>query len=131
MQTTSRSTFAAAAIVAAGGMLAAGLALRPAVAGVAGPNPNTVVKCTNASPCQTYKNTIGAGLEGINVTKTAAAGLEGLGGTFGIGVLGTGGSSGIGLEGTGGDYGVYATGGDWATIPRIRARSVMASFAAQ
>lgn len=113
MRTQSRSIFAAAAIVAAGGLLAAGLALRPASAGVAGPNPNAVVKCTTASPCETYKNTNGAGLEGINVTKNAAAGLEGLGGPYGIGVLGTGGSSGIGLEGSGGDYGVYGTGGDW------------------
>jgi len=113
VRTKSSPIFAAAAIVAAGGMLAAGLALRPAFAGVAYPSPDAVVKCSSASPCQTYKNTNSAGLEGINVTKTGAAGLEGLGGVFGIGVLGTGGTSGIGLEGTGGDYGVYATGGDW------------------
>ena len=113
VQTKSRPIFAAAAIVAASGMLAAGVALRPAIAGVYGPSPDAVVKCSSASPCQTYKNTNSAGLEGINTTKTGSAGLEGLGGTYGIGVLGTGGSSGIGLEGTGGDYGVYATGGDW------------------
>jgi hypothetical protein len=113
MRSPSRSIFAASAIVAAGGLLAAGLALKPASAGVAGPKPNAVVSCSKSNPCQTYKNTIGAGLEGINVTATSGAGLEGLGGPYGIGVMGTGGSSGIGLEGTGGDYGVYGIGGDW------------------
>jgi hypothetical protein len=116
MRTQSNSIFAAAAIVAAGGLLAAGLALRPASAGVVGPSPNAVVNCSKAAPCQTYKNTNGAGLEGINVTKTAAAGLEGLGGPLGIGVVGTAGDSGTGLQGSGGDYGVYGTGGDWGVF---------------
>jgi hypothetical protein len=116
MRNLSSSFFAAAAIVAAGGLLAAGVALRPASAGVAGPSPNAVVNCSKLSPCQTYKNTKGAGLEGVNVTTTSGVGLEGSGGTYGIGVQGTGGSGGTGgtgVEGTGGDYGVYGNGGDW------------------
>jgi hypothetical protein len=113
-----RPTLAAAAIVAAAGALAAGVALVPASAGSTGPNPDAIVKCTSSSPCQTYKNTgLGAALEGINTKNSAVAnGLVGSAGTFGNGVLGFAGASGNGISGQGGNTGVSGTGGNWGVF---------------
>lgn len=110
-----RPAFAAASVVAAAGILAAGLALRPAIAGV---SPNASVVCTSSSFCQTYKNkgTNGA-LQGI-ATKGQAAGLSGINtnSAIGVGVTGSGGTSGNGVNGYGGNTGVSGTGGTWGVF---------------
>lgn len=113
-----RPALSAAAIVAAAGALAAGVALMPASAGSSGVSPDALVKCTSSSPCQTYKNTgLGAALEGINTKNSAFTnGLVGSAGTFGNGVAGFAGSSGNGVTGSGGNTGVSGTGGTWGVF---------------
>jgi len=116
---TIKPTIAAAAIVAAAGVLGAGLALKPAVAGSTGPNPFATVKCTSGTPCQVYKNTgLGAGLQGINTKNNSpfTSGLIGSAGTFGNGVTGFAGTSGNGVNGQGGNTGVSGTGGTWGVF---------------
>ncbi|HEY7994487.1 MAG TPA: hypothetical protein VID24_09760 [Candidatus Eremiobacteraceae bacterium] len=116
---TIKPTIAAAAIVVAAGALAAGLALKPAIAGPTGPNPDLSVTCTSGSPCQTYKNKgLGAGIEGINTKNNSSftSGVVGSAGTFGNGVNGFAGTSGNGVNGTGGNTGVSGTGGTWGVF---------------
>src|SRR5690348_11274762 len=88
-----RPMIGASVVVAAAGILGAGLALSPASA-VVGPSsagPDAAVTCTSGSPCQTYKNKgLGAGVEGIN-TKNSP---------FGSGVIGNATQAGIGVTGT-------------------------------
>jgi hypothetical protein len=110
-----RPAIAASSIVAAAGILAAGLALRPAFAGSDGVHPFAYVKCTSGSPCQTYKNTsTGAGLQGINTSSSPfASGLIGSAGQYANGVSGNAGTYGNGVNGSGGNTGVSGTGGTW------------------
>jgi hypothetical protein len=110
--------FAAAAIVAAGGLLAAGIALRPAFAGAAGPSPDGTVKCSSASPCQIYKNSgMGPALQGVSGNnKMVVDAITGTAGTFGNGVNGFAGSSGNGVNGQAGNTGVNGTGGTWGVF---------------
>jgi hypothetical protein len=76
-----RPVFAAVGIVAAAGILAGGLALRPAFAhgGPAQVGPLAVVHCVSNSPCETYSNQgHSVGLEGVNSNSSFdGAGLEG------------------------------------------------------
>jgi hypothetical protein len=87
-----RSVLGASAIVASAGILAGGLALRPAfaVGGAAQVGPFSVIHCTSNSPCQTYSNQgKSAGVEGVNTNASFS----------GEGVLGTGTSGGAGVKG--------------------------------
>jgi hypothetical protein len=113
-----RPALTAASIVAAAGVLAGGLALRPAsaVGGSENVGPFGVVKCASSSPCQTYKNHVGAGLQGINTSKTFGVGLSGTAATFGTGVAGSAGTSGNGVTGSAGNVGVSGTGGTWGVF---------------
>ena len=114
-----KPTIAAAVLVAAAGTLAAGLALKPAIAGSTGPNPDLSVTCTSASPCQIYKNKgLGAGIQGINTKNNSpfTSGVVGTAGTFGNGVNGVAGTSGNGVTGSGGNTGVNGTGGTWGVF---------------
>ena len=115
---TTKPAIAAAAIVAAAGVLAAGLALKPAIAGSEGVNPDASVTCTSGSPCQIYKNKgLGAGLQGINTHNSSfSSGLIGTASTFGNGVSGFAGASGNGVSGTGGNTGINGTGGTWGVF---------------
>ncbi|HET9341456.1 MAG TPA: hypothetical protein VFO25_00905 [Candidatus Eremiobacteraceae bacterium] len=116
---TIKPTIAAAAIVVAAGALAAGLALKPAVAGPTGPNPDLSVTCTSTSPCQVYKNKgLGAGIQGINTKNNSSftSGVVGSAGTFGNGVTGFAGTSGNGVSGSGGNTGVNGSGGTWGVF---------------
>lgn len=114
-----KPTLAAAAIIAAAGALAAGVALVPASAGSTGPNPDATVACTSGSPCQIYKNKgLGAGVQGINTKNNSSftSGVIGSAGTFGTGVNGFAGTSGNGVAGSGGNTGVSGTGGTWGVF---------------
>ena len=106
-----RPTLMTAAIVASAGILAGGIALRPAFAigGYGSVSPDTL--CNHSTPCKKYNNAgTGAGLQGINTNSaTTGAGLLGTATSGGTGVLGqassnngvTGtSSSGIGVEGS-------------------------------
>src|SRR5690348_2600260 len=97
MKAMTRPVFAAASIVAAAGILAAGLALRPASANDATPNTT----CASGSPCKTYKNSgLGAGLQGINTNSSPfGSGLIGTATKFGNGVLGSS-VNGFGVNGS-------------------------------
>ena len=116
-----RSALMTAAIVAAAGILAGGLALRPAFAVVGSAMVSPFTTCSNSTSCKSYKNTgTGLGLQGTNTNASykgvgllgtstqGGTGVEGqavtgvamLGSSVsGIGVLGTS-SSGNGVEGT-------------------------------
>jgi len=116
---TIKPAIAAAAIVVAAGALAAGLALKPAIAGPTGPNPDLSVTCTSSTPCQVYKNKgLGAGIQGINTKNNSSftSGVIGSAGTFGNGVTGFAGTSGNGVNGSGGNTGVAGTGGTWGVF---------------
>lgn len=116
---TIKPTIAAAAILVAAGALAAGLALKPAIAGPTGPNPDLSVTCTSTNPCQVYKNKgLGAGIQGINTKNNSSftSGVIGSAGTFGNGVTGFAGTSGNGVSGQGGNTGVNGTGGTWGVF---------------
>lgn len=97
-----RQAASAAALVAAAGILAGGLALRPAFAtgGAVQVGPFAIVHCTNANYCQAYVNAgKGIGLVGSN-SSAASTGL----GLFGSATGGGGGvrgaaRSGIGVSG--------------------------------
>lgn len=124
-----RTLMAVAAVTAAAGILAGGMALRPALAsgGQVSIGPYIIVHCTSASPCQQYNNAgTGAGLEGhtgkgvglTGVATTTGMGTSGIANS-GFGVYGQS-TSGAGVDGnsqTGnggafgsdaGGYGVYA-----------------------
>lgn len=115
-----RPTLAASAIIAAAGILAAGIALKPAIAGGEAVGMFGTVKCSSANPCQTYKNSIGAGVMGINTTSSysgaavvgqATQNAYGVSG-FSTGNAGVNGYSGnnAGVSGSGnnaGSWGVY------------------------
>jgi hypothetical protein len=123
-----RPVMVTAAIIASAGILAGGLALRPAfaVGGTASVGPFTVVHCTSASPCQIYNNGgKGAGLQGINSNTNApfGSGLTGTASTYGNGVngfaqngnaiSGTAGA-GIGVAGSSSsNFGVYGYSSNW------------------
>jgi hypothetical protein len=84
-----RTPLSVAALVAAAGILAGGLALRPALAsgGQITIGPFTVTTCTSGSPCKQYTNDgTGPGLEG---TTGKGTGLKGVATGKGEGVLGT------------------------------------------
>jgi hypothetical protein len=97
---------AVAAVTGAAGILAGGLALRPAFArgGQVSVGPFVIVHCTSGSPCQQYSNAgTGVGLEGH---ATKGTGLEGVATTTGTGVVGAS-TSGIGVLGQStGNYGI-------------------------
>lgn len=83
------ATLAAAALLAAAGILSAGLLLRPAYAASNAPavRPDTLVTCNSSGPCQAYQNTGGGpGLEGL---AGKGAGLRGKATGNGIGLFGT------------------------------------------
>ena len=100
---TLRPIIVATALVAGSGILAGGLALRPALAGGSGSiNPFAIVTCNNnSSPCETYHNKgIAAGLEGINTNASPfSSGLVGSQTKSGTGVTGVG-VGGFGVSGT-------------------------------
>ena len=123
-----RPALVTATIVASAGILAGGLALRPAfaVGGSANVGPFTVVHCTSSAACQTYNNSGKAmGLQGINSSNNAPFG-SGLTGTalhygngvngqanIGNGIDGTS-SSGIGVAGSSSsNFGVYGYSSNW------------------
>lgn len=84
----------AMSIAAGAGILAGGIAMRPAfaVGGAAQVGPFAVVHCTSNSPCQTYSNQGQSdGVEGINTNKNP----------YGIGVFGNATGGGTGVEGSG------------------------------
>jgi hypothetical protein len=87
-----RPVLMAASITAAAGILAGGLALRPAFAtgGTAIVGPFTITNCSKGSPCKTYNNAgTGAGLQGKNTNASGTgAGLIGTATSGGYGVLG-------------------------------------------
>src|SRR5580704_3869312 len=88
-----RPALTTAAIVASAGILAGGLALRPAfaVGGSAIVGPFTITHCSKASACKIYSNAgVGAGTQGINTNASAS----------GAGILGSATQSGSGVEGT-------------------------------
>src|SRR5471030_1744778 len=108
-----RPALTTAAIVASAGILAGGLALRPAFAigGSAIVGPFTVIRCSQSAPCQAYSNAgTGPGVRGINTSSSAsgsgvvgtatsnATGVSGQGNT-GIGVLGSS-TNNLGVAGT-------------------------------
>jgi len=123
-----RPVFAAAVIVAAAGILAGGIALKPASAADGNAQPNG--SCTNTTWCREFKNLgTGAGVEGdtkngIGVKATATAGIamygvsstgNGIDGisTSNAGLVGES-DSGIGVYGnsnSGNGMYAYATGG--------------------
>lgn len=123
-----RPALVTAAVVASAGILAGGLALRPAfaVGGSVNVGPFAIVHCTSASPCQIYNNGgKGAGLQGINSNGSAPFG-SGLTGTakeygngvdgqanFGTGVNGTS-TGGSGVAGSSSSYfGTYGYSTNW------------------
>jgi hypothetical protein len=99
---TSRPVITAAAIIASAGILAGGLALRPAfaVGGSANIGPFTVVHCFSSSPCQEYSNQgTGIGVLGQTTNKsTTAVGVVGIATKGGTGVVGQS-ASGTGVNG--------------------------------
>jgi hypothetical protein len=75
-----RPALTTAAIVAAAGILAGGLALRPAfaVGGTINVGPFTITHCSNSSACKTFINAgVGAGVKGSNTNVASGAGLLG------------------------------------------------------
>jgi|SRR5579863_677978 len=91
-----RPVIGAAVIVAAAGILAGGLALKPVLAadGSFKVGPFTVIHCVTGAPCQTYSNQgTGSGVEGINTNKSFA----------GSGVVGSATGNGTGVTGSGTD----------------------------
>jgi hypothetical protein len=75
-----RPALTTAAIVAAAGILAGGLALRPAfaVGGTINVGPFTITHCSNSSACKTFINAgVGAGVKGSNTNVSSGAGLLG------------------------------------------------------
>jgi hypothetical protein len=119
-----RPAVAAMGFVAAAGILAGGLALRPAFAGGSFQvGPNSVVHCTSNSPCQTYSNQgHSIGVEGVNTNSAfSGAGVYGSGTNGGYGVngyslnnVGVNGQStnNAGVSGTNGNgfWGIYGYG---------------------
>src|SRR5215472_6100516 len=96
---------AIASLVIAGGAIAAGFALKPAIAadGSVRLGPFALVTCTSPAPnaCEQYKNTSsGSGVEGDSSTGSGVKGTAGLKNSNGsaIGVLGVG-NVGSGVEG--------------------------------
>jgi hypothetical protein len=100
-----RPVVAAMAIMAGAGILAGGLALRPALAvgGSTMVGPFSIVHCNSGNPCQTYSNKgIGAGLEAINTNASPfSSGVIGSSTQNGNGVSGWG-NVGTGVNGTSG-----------------------------
>lgn len=106
---------AVAVVIAAAGILAGGLALRPAFAvNAKAVAPFALVTCTSGSPCQTFSNQgHGIALEGVNSNKSSSGvavegsitgmgtAVEGLA-SSGAGVLGLS-TDGIGIFGQGED----------------------------
>lgn len=112
-----RPVFAAAAIVAAAGILSAGVALKPASADATfGVQPNGT--CSNTTWCKEFKNNgTGAGIQGdtkngIGVKATAVAGLGMVGSSStGVGITGVS-SSNAGISGySSSSIGVYGNSG--------------------
>lgn len=100
-----RPVLVAMAFVAGTGILAGGLALRPAYA-VSGSNGlglfNAIVHCNSGSPCQTYSNKNSVGLEGITTGASPfTSGVMGSSTQNGNGVSGFG-NKGTGVNGTSG-----------------------------
>jgi hypothetical protein len=86
-----RPALTTAAIVAAAGILAGGLALRPALAVVGSALVNPFTTCNNSTSCKSYKNAgAGVGLQGINTNISALS----------AGLLGTATQNGTGVEGS-------------------------------
>ncbi|HEY5096277.1 MAG TPA: hypothetical protein VII69_14285 [Candidatus Eremiobacteraceae bacterium] len=85
-----RPTLMTAAIVASAGILAGGLALRPAFAVVGSAMVSPFITCNKTKPCIKYNNGgTGAGLQGINTNSSfSGAGLLGTATVNGTGVLG-------------------------------------------
>ena len=85
-----RPALMTAAIVAAAGILAGGLALRPAFAVVGSALVSPFTSCSNSTSCKSYKNAgTGVGLQGTNTSASnQGAGLSGSATQGGIGVLG-------------------------------------------
>jgi hypothetical protein len=87
-----RPVLMTAAIVASAGILAGGLALRPAfaVGGTAIVGPFTITNCSKSTACKTYNNAgKGYGLQGTNTNSSASgAGLLGTATQLGTGVMG-------------------------------------------
>jgi hypothetical protein len=108
-----RPAFAGAAIIASAGILAGGLALRPAfaVGGSAHVGPFVVTHCDSASACQQYGNQgTGIGVEGNDTNKSGnGIGVEGASTGGGSGVFGSA-ISGPGVNGfSQSGYGVEAS----------------------
>lgn len=95
-----RPTLMTAAIVASAGILAGGLALRPALAVVGSAMVSPFITCNKTKPCIKYNNGgTGAGLQGINTNAaTSGAGIIGTATQNGLGVFGTS-ASGFGVFG--------------------------------
>jgi hypothetical protein len=116
-----RPVFATTGIVAAAGILAGGLALRPAFAngGVMQVGPFAVVHCVSNSPCETYSNQgHSVGLEGVNSNASSTGvGVEGVATGDGTGVEGTG-TTNTGVSGgSTSNAGVYGTtGSGWGVL---------------
>jgi hypothetical protein len=85
-----RPALMTAAIVASAGILAGGLALRPALAVVGSAMVSPFTTCNKTKPCIKYNNAgTGAGLQGINTNSSfSGAGLVGTATVNGTGVLG-------------------------------------------
>jgi hypothetical protein len=98
-QSRDRSMLITAALVVAAGVLAGGLALRPALAngGKLIVGPYTIIMCSSSSACQQYTN--GGGGPGLEGKTGHGTGLYGLASTTGLGVVGTS-MSGTGVSGT-------------------------------
>jgi hypothetical protein len=98
-----RPALTTALIVASAGILAGGLALRPAfaVGGTAIVGPFTITHCSKSSACKIYSNAgVGAGAQGTNTNASSSgAGLLGSATQSGTGVAGTS-SAGVGVLGT-------------------------------
>src|SRR5438132_8315074 len=116
MKSATRPVFAAASIVAAAGILAAGIALMPAFATSGSVVPDT--SCNSSSPCVTDKNSgLGAGLKGVNTNSSPfGSGLIGSATKYGTGVSGTS-VKGFGINGTSTNAtGVSGTGATWGAF---------------
>jgi hypothetical protein len=96
-----RPALTTAAIVAAAGILAGGLALRPAfaVGGTINVGPFTITHCSNSSACKTFINAgVGVGVKGSNTNVASGAGLLGTASQGATGVEGSS-TSGVGVFG--------------------------------
>jgi len=100
---TLRPIVVVAVLVAGSGILAGGLAVRPALAGGGSGmvNPFAIVHCNSGSPCETYSNKgLGEGLLGINTNSSPfSSGLQGQSTKNGTGVSGYS-NAGFGVSGT-------------------------------